>query len=153
MDVDIVELPEQRVATVSHRGPYHEISEAFGRLGQAAGAAGLFGPGAAMLAIYHDDPRTTPVDQLRSEAGIVVAPSKQIPEGLNERVIPAGRFARTKWVGPYEDLPAVWQRFMGEWLPASGHRMRDPMSLEIYRNTPGQVPRERLITELYIAIA
>ena len=56
MQVEIRELPAQRLATVEHRGPYNRISEAFARLGQIAGPAGLFGPQAAMIALYFDDP-------------------------------------------------------------------------------------------------
>jgi len=37
MKVEIKEMPELRVATVSHVGPYHRISEAFARLGEIAG--------------------------------------------------------------------------------------------------------------------
>jgi AraC family transcriptional regulator len=69
MEVAIKEMQELRVATISHVGPYNRISEAFARLGELAGAAGLLGPEAAMLAIYHDDPETTPASELRSEAG------------------------------------------------------------------------------------
>ena len=153
MKVDIIELPERRLATVSHQGPYSKISGAFARLGRIAGIAGLIGPSAEMLAVYHDDPNTTPAPELRPEAAITVSPGVKIPDGLGEGSIPAGRYARTTHIGPYEQLVDIWPRFMGEWLPASGHQMRDGASFEIYRNTPGEVPGEKLVTELYIAIA
>jgi len=152
MNVEIIELPEMRVATVSHRGAYNQISEAFARLGELAGRAGLFGPDSAMIGIYHDDPRTTPEAELRSEAALVISPEAVLPAGLNEQRIPAGRYARTTHVGPYEELADLWPRFMGDWLPKSGYRVRGGASFEIYRNMPGLVPKEKLITELYIAI-
>jgi AraC family transcriptional regulator len=152
-DVHIVAMPELRVAALPHRGPYDGISQAFGRLGQIAGTAGLFGPASAMLAIYHDDPRTTPAAELRSDAGIVIDEGVTLPEGLVERRIPGGRFARTIHVGPYDELPEIWRRFGGEWLARSGHKRHGGASFEIYRNTPGEVPPEKLITELYIRIA
>jgi len=151
-DVEIVEMPELRVAAVRHSGPYSEISRAFGQLGQAAGAAGLFGPGSAMIAIYHDDPRTTPASELRSEAGVVIAEGLTIPAGLVETRIHAGRFARTIHAGPYDELPAIWQEFQGEGLAQVGQRRRSGASFEIYRNTPGEVPDEDLVTELYIPV-
>ena len=152
MDVEILEMPPLRVATVSHVGPYNRIGEAFGKLGQIAGPAGLFRPEAAMLAIYHDDPETTPAAELESEAGIVVSPNAKIPESLGERALPAGPYARTVHKGSYETLGDTWARFMGEWLPRSGHRMTDGVSYEIYRNTPADTPKENLITELYIPL-
>jgi AraC family transcriptional regulator len=153
MNVQIKEMPELRVATVAHTGPYSRISEAFARLGQIAGGASLFGPEAAMLGIFHDDPETTPASELRSEAGLVVSPLAKLPAELGERTLPAGRYATTTHVGPYEQLGDVWSRFMGEWLPRSGQRMADAVSYEIYRNTPEDVPKEKLVTELYIPLA
>jgi AraC family transcriptional regulator len=41
---------------------------------------------------------------------------------------------------------------MGGWLPRSGQRMRDGVSYEIYRNTPADVPKEELVTELYLPL-
>jgi AraC family transcriptional regulator len=106
-----------------------------------------------MLAIYHDDPETTPPSELTSDAGIVVPPQAKLPPELGEREIPGGRYACTTHVGPYEQLGDVWTRFMGEWLPRSGQRMRDSASFEIYRNTPADVPKEKLVTELYIPLS
>lgn len=152
MKVEIREMKEKRVATAAHVGPYHRIADAFGRLGAIAGQAGLIGPGAEMIAIYHDDPETTPAAELRSEAAITIGAGARVPQGLGERLLPAGRYASTTHLGPYEKLGDVWSRFMGEWLPASGERMRDGVSYEIYRNTPENTPKEQLETELYIPL-
>lgn len=149
MDVEIKDMQALRVATVRHVGPYHRISEAFARLGAIVGPAGLMGPGTVMLAIYHDDPETTDPSELRSDAGIVVSAAAPLPPGLGEQRLPAGRYASTTHVGPYEVLGDVWGRFMGEWLPQSGQRMSDGLSYEIYRNSPGEVPKDQLRTELY----
>jgi AraC family transcriptional regulator len=152
MDVTIKEMPELRVATVSHRGPYNRISEAFARLGQLAAGAHLFGPESAMLAIYHDDPETTPEPELRSDAAIVVSRDAKIPADMGELRLPAGRYACTTHFGPYERLGDAWARLMGEWLPKSGLRIADGMSYEIYRNTPAEVPKAELRTELYVPL-
>ena len=67
--------------------------------------------------------------------------------------IAGGRYAHTVHVGPYEQLGDVWARLLGEWVPASGHRIGDGVSYEIYLNTPGEVPKEQLRTELYVPLA
>ncbi|MCY1004512.1 AraC family transcriptional regulator [Nannocystis pusilla] len=121
MHVDIETKPALRVATVTHVGPYNRISEAFARLGALAGPAGLFAtPAAAMVAIYYDDPEVTPPEQLRSDAGLVVPEGVDLPAGLGEQRLPAGRYARTTHIGPYTQLGDAWSRLMGEWLPRSG---------------------------------
>lgn len=150
MSVEIKDLPELRVATVSHVGPYNQIGPAFMKLGELAGKAGLFGPDANMLGIYHDDPRTTPAQDLRSAAGVTLAPDAKVPTGLLEQRVPAGRYASMTHVGPYEQLPEAWNRFMSE-LPQSGKPGHGP-SLEIYRNTPETAPQDKLITELYVPV-
>jgi len=154
MDVEIKELPELRVATVRHIGPYNLIPQAFERLGAIVDHLGVFTrPEAMLVAIYHDDPDSTPTDQLRSDAGLVAPEGMALPEGLVEQRIPAGRYASATHVGPYEQLGDVWARFFGEWLPASGHRLGPGVSYEIYRNTPADVPKKDLRTDLFISIA
>jgi AraC family transcriptional regulator len=154
MNVEIKDMPELRVATLGHVGPYNRISDAFARLGEIAGPAGLLNPRPIMLAIYHDDPETTPTAELRSDAAVVVSPQARVPAELGEQQVRGGRYAHTTHIGPYEQLGDVWGRFMGEWLPRSGERIdSDGVSYEIYRNTPGEVPKEKLETELYVPLA
>lgn len=154
MEVEIVNLPSKRVFTVRHVGPYNQIPQAFERLGAIAAQAGLLPrPGTEMLAIYHDDPETVPLAELRSDAALSVPEGVPVPEGLSEQRIVEGRYARTLHVGPYERLGDTWARLMGEWLPSSGHRMSSGVSFEIYRNTPADAPIDQLRTELYIPIA
>jgi AraC family transcriptional regulator len=154
MNVEIKDLPVLRVATVRHVGPYEQIPQAFERLGAIAGAAGLFGrPGVAMMGLYHDDPDTTAADKLRSDAALVVPEGLAIPEGLVEARLPAGRYACTLFVGPYEQLGEAWARLKHQWLPSSGRRGRPGVSYERYLNTPGEVPDEQLKTELCMPVA
>ena len=152
MNVEIKHQSAFRTGAVEHRGSYFRIAEAFERLGNIAGAAGLLREKPIMLAIFHDDPETTPEPELRSEAAISIPEGAALPAGLHERRVPAGRYAMTTHVGPYEQLPDAWARFMGEWLPNSGERLGDGVSYEVYVNTPMDVPKERLTTELYLPL-
>ena len=153
MNVAIKQMPELRTATVHHVGAYSRISDAFARLGELAGRAGLIKGKPTMLAIYHDDPETTPEAELSSDAALVIDEASQIPKGLGEQRLPAGRYACVLHVGPYEQLGDAWARFMGQWLPQSGERLGEGTSFEIYLNTPMEVPKDQLQTELYIPLA
>jgi AraC family transcriptional regulator len=154
MTVETKSMPELRVGCVRHIGPYEQIPEAFERLGAIAGAAGLFAqPDVMMIGIYHDDPEKTPPGALRSDAAITIPDGMKTPEGLTEQWLPAGRYAWTVHRGPYELLGDVWARLTGEWIPASGHRIAAGPSFEVYRNTPAEVPKEQLVTELFVPIA
>lgn len=154
MDVVIEELPTLYTLCVRHVGPYNQIPDAFARLGSIAGPAGLIGlPQSMMLAVYHDAPEVTPADQLRADACLSVPQGTRAPEGLNELVIPGGRYARTTHVGPYAQLGDAWARFMGGWLPQSGHALGSGVTFEIYRNTPMDTPQDALRTDLYLPLA
>ncbi len=154
MNVETKTLPKLRLATVRHVGPYSRISEAFAKLGERAGSAGLLSdPTTAMLAVYHDDPETTAPEELRSDAAIVVSESAVLPENLTEMQLSAGRYACTTHLGPYTSLGDTWARFMGQWLPQSGHRVGDGLAFEIYENNPSNARPEELRTVLYVPLA
>ena len=53
-NVEIKDMPELRLGSVRHVGPYNRIPEAFQRLREIAVRASLGGPGTNLLAIYHD---------------------------------------------------------------------------------------------------
>jgi AraC family transcriptional regulator len=152
MHVEIKQKPALRVAAMRHIGSYMQINQTFQKLGAVAESAGLYKlKGAMMLAIYHDDPASTPVDQLRSEAAIIVPEDTKIPRELQELRLPAGSYACTLHVGPYEGLGDVWQRLLGEWIPANKFRV-DGLSYELYLNMPGTVPNDQLRTEICVPV-
>ncbi len=154
MKVDVENQLQKRVAVMHHRGPYMEISQAFGRLGTLAGKAGLFeSPVAAMVGIYYDNPTTTLVAELRSDAGLVVPSGIVLPEGLSEVELAAGKYARTRHVGPYHLLSDVWARLLNEWLPRSSYRAGSGPRYERYWNTPMNAKPEQLKTDLYVPLA
>ncbi|MEO8551435.1 MAG: helix-turn-helix domain-containing protein, partial [Kofleriaceae bacterium] len=73
MNATIEKMPEMKVASVHHVGPYTQISEAFAKLHPLAERAGLTKlPGCMMVGIYHDDPEAKPAAELQSDAGLVV---------------------------------------------------------------------------------
>ncbi len=153
MDVSIEIRNEIRVAALAHVGPYNTIGAAFERLGELAGPAGLLStPAALMIAIYHDDPETTPAAQLRSAACVSVGSKAAIPAPLLELRLPAGRWASTLHRGPYAGLGDSWQRLLGQWLPSSGLRMGAGDCCEVYLNLPGAVPEQDLRTLLCVPV-
>lgn len=154
MNVDIHTHAALRVAALEHIGPYNTIGAAFDRLGGIAGPAGLFShPAAQMVAIYFDDPDAVPAGQLRSAAGVIVPDGVALPAGLQEVVLPGGRWASTLHRGSYGGLGDAWQRFVGQWLPGSGHQIRKAECYELYLNHPGNAREPDLETRLCMPLA
>lgn len=153
MNVEVIDMPELRLATIRHIGPYNQITTAFDRLGAVAGPAGIFDqPDVMMLAVYHDDPEVTPQDELRSDAAATVAEDQSIPDEMGELRIPSGKYARYTHIGRYEHLGDVWARLLGVWLAESGYSIGPGGTFEIYRNTPAEVEPDQLHTDLYVAV-
>ena len=153
MQIDIVQLPAIRLATVTHIGPYNQISSAFERLSQVAGPAGLFAqPGALFLGVYHNDPDTDAPEALRSEAAVSVGPDTPIPAALQEMAVAGGRYAKTTHIGGFEHLGDAWSRFVGEALPASGHVTADGPALEVYRSDMRSTPMAEWQTDLMVPL-
>jgi len=116
-----------RLAVSEHRGSYMDIGRAFSRVRDRVGAGSL------MVAIYADDPDAVPVADLRSAAGTVVDPGTEIPHDLVERMVPAGRYAIMRYIGPYSSMHAAYLWLYGQWLPSSGEEPRDH---PIHRGVP-----------------
>lgn len=153
MHVTTESLPSLRVFSLRHVGSYARIGETFARLGAIAQATGLFAdPRATMIALYHDAPEGKPEAELQSDAGIVVSEGQARPDGLDEILLPAGRFAKATHMGSYAGLPAAWARLMGDWLPKSGLRVGDGLPFELYRSDPRFAKEADLVTELYVPV-
>jgi AraC family transcriptional regulator len=151
MDVKTETLPGLRLAALRHTGPYQRIGRAFGQLHDIITRAGL--PHRELVALFHDDPRATPVDQLRSDAGTIVDEGVALPPGLTEQRIPAGRYATVEHRGSYAGLGDAWMRFTGDVEAATGQARAGGVRFERYCNTPMEVPEDQLRTQLYISVA
>jgi AraC family transcriptional regulator len=108
-------------------------------------------PGHALAVQIHSTRESTPPDQLRTDAGVVVPDGIELPAPLTEQRLPAAAYACTVHVGPYERLGDTWHRLMGEWIPSHGRRV-DGLGYERYLNMPGSVPREELRTEICVPV-
>lgn len=141
------------LAALHHRGAYVQIAETCGQLLARVTAAGFWpqiaGP---CVCVYHDDPSVTPVNDLRSEAGLRIAPGTVLPDGLHATTIPGGRVARLTVTGPYTQLPAAWAWLYGPWLAESGEEPADLPGYEVYPNGPQDTPPEGLITYICLPL-
>jgi AraC family transcriptional regulator len=153
MELKVREVPDTRIAAVRHIGAYSEISVAFDRLSVVTAAQNVFsGPETEMIAVFHDDPRTTPEETLRSDAGIIVPRDRPIPASLTERWIPGGVYATVVHVGPYSELEVCWLQFVTEWIPAAGYLFAGLPVFERYLNAPDTTAPEELRTVLFARV-
>lgn len=144
--VRVEERPERRLAVAEHRGSYMGIGRAFARV---VNRMGLRKP---MVAIYEDDPDAVPEAALRAVAGAVVGPEAEVPEDLETRVVPAGRYAVMRYTGPYSSMHAAYLWLYGQWLPTSGHEPRNHPVVEEYLTDPATTPPAQAATDILLPL-
>lgn len=135
-----------RLAVSEHRGSYMDIGRAFSRVRDRVDSGSL------MVAIYEDDPDAVPPADLRSAAGTVVDPGTKIPHGLAERMVPAGRYAIMRYIGPYSSMHAAYLWLYGQWLPSSGEEPRDHPIIEEYLTDPAITPPVDAVTDILLPL-
>jgi len=149
MDLDtsalrIEEIADVRLAAIRHTGPYYEIGKTFWKLRPPK-------PAPTMYALYYDDPESTPVDQLRSEACYELADGEGPCVGAQLVTINGGKYAIYRHIGPYPGLNAAWSTFM-ELLANSDNGSRPGPCFELYVDNCMITPAETLRTDLYAPI-
>ncbi len=141
-----------RLAALPHKGAYFEISRAFQKLSAVMASRDLFRNAGRMIAVFYDDPQSTPEADLRSHAGFEITRRSDLSAPLEDVTLPGGRQAVLTYKGPYAGLPAAYDELFGIWLPASGEEPADTPSFEVYLNSPMDVAPEDLVTELHLPL-
>ncbi|MCK8583392.1 DNA gyrase inhibitor SbmC [Yersinia ruckeri] len=95
-------------------------------------------PAQTWLALYWDNPETTPAAELRADVACSVADDFVLPanasEGVLLQVIPGGTYAvyRTRVIDG--DYAKAWGELYGQHLPASGYVPAEGACYEVYLN-------------------
>ena len=104
------------------------------------------------ICLYHDDPKVTSPDKLRTDICMEVAPSV-CPKGeIGTKKVLEGRFMVALYKGTYQQLGAVYDTLYGKYLPEMGLSLREVPSGEIYLNDPRNTKPEDLLTQIYVAV-
>jgi AraC family transcriptional regulator len=155
--VEVKEMPEFPVVYVRHIGPYAGDSELFeglfGRLMSWAGPRDLLRfPETQVLAVYHDDPKVTDEDKLRTSACISVPKNTPVDGEVGYMTVPGGKFAVARFElgeGEYEE---AWDMVFGGWLPGSGYQPDDRLCYELYQNDPKDHPENKCVVDICVPI-
>lgn len=105
------------------------------------------------IGICPDEASLVPDAEARYQAGFIYEGELPLLHHEVQRLtIPAGRWAVSLHQGSYETCWQSWNRMIRDWLPASGHHLRDTAPFEMYLNHPKQVSPDQLKTEIWIPI-
>lgn len=108
------------------------------------------------ISISQDNPIVTPLEQRRFYIGVILenrkTPISHLLSPFSLKEIPDGMYAVFRYKGTYATLPELYKSIYEQWLPQSIYHQREPLTFEIYQNTPSNTAIDELLTEIYIPI-
>lgn len=144
-EVRIVDFPATPVAVLEHLGDPARIWESVRAFIGWRRRAGLPPSVAATFNIFHGEERI----DLCAATDRPITPN---PEGVGAGLIPGGRCAMLRHVGPAEDLRWAGRFLYAEWLPGSGEEPRDfPLFVQRVRFHP-EVPEHEAVTDVFLPL-
>lgn len=152
--VGIKELQDLNVISVRKTGKYSDAAHlAWSELCKYAYSNKIQNYDSKMIGISYDNPSITAEEKLRYDACITVD-KKVITEGnVFNNQIQGGKYAVFLHKGAYENLFETYSAIFTQWLPESGHKLRDLPIFEMYLNkNPERTKPENLRTEIYVPI-
>ena len=152
MDVQIVVLPETKVAAIEHRGPPHLEHETAKKLVAWRQRHGLSRDRHRSYGVHYTDPYTTPPADHRVDFCLSVdfdVPPN--PEGVIGKVIPGGRCALARHLGSRAHNSAAVFLYR-DWLPRSGETLGDFPIFFHYVNVGPEVRDDEMVTDVYLPL-
>ena len=154
ISVEVKEQSSKKIIYVRLAGAYNGLDycNAWERLWTYIKENNLFGPEIEHLCIYHDDPKVTEANKLRTDVCLTVSKPAQPKGEVGVKELPGGKYAVFRYVGSYDNLHSVYDTIYGKWIPEHGYRIAEFPGYEKYLNHPANTKPEDLITEVYIPI-
>ncbi|WP_321426605.1 AraC family transcriptional regulator [uncultured Bacteroides sp.] len=150
----VIELETKKAIYIRLNGAYSELDfcGTWTRLWAYVKEEKLFSAGIEHISIYHDDPKVTTSEKLRTDVCLVL-PKPVEPKGeIGVKEIAGGKYAVFSYQGPYTNLGIVYDTIFAQWLPGSGYELRNAPLFEKYVNDPSRTEEAKLKTEIYIPL-
>lgn len=150
----VMDIPAKKALYISLTGRYGSLdfSGSWQRLWQFVKEKKLFSAGMEHIAIYHDDPKVTESEKLRTDICLVIKKEARPQGEIGVKEIKDGKFAMFLYKGSYDHLDEVYNTIYSKYLPENNLKLRDYHCFEKYLNHPGRTDPEKLKTEIYIPV-
>lgn len=107
---EIKNLEPIKTIAISHVGDYSALCGAFEKLAAWAGQNNLWAASPKMAGVYHDDPKDTPTDKLRSEACLEDLSGIEPGEGMKHYTISGGKYFVMQVEVIMSEYMEAWQK-------------------------------------------
>jgi AraC family transcriptional regulator len=151
--VKIVNFVETPVAVLEHRGDPQLIGDSIRTFIEWRRQNQLPPEISATFNILYDNPDEVAPEDYRLD--LCAAVNREVAEnefGIVKKIIPGGRCAVIRHVGPGETLGEAIRYLYSEWLPQSGEDLKDfPIYLQRVKFFP-EVPETEAITDVFLPL-
>jgi len=156
-NVEVREINDIHVAYIRYVGPYagdeNLFEGLFERLIKWAAPRGLFTPpDTKILSIYHDDPKITDDEKLRTSVCVTVPENTIVDGEIGKTVVKGGKYAVGRFELNADQYGEAWGAMYQGWLPESGFQPDDEPPFELYLNNPKEHPEGKCIVEIWISV-
>ncbi|NOV02507.1 AraC family transcriptional regulator [Paenibacillus planticolens] len=132
MDFNVEMIPNYRIAYVRQVGPYGPANvQAMQKLKQWAGERNSLTRSAILFGIPQDNPLTTPPDNCRYDACIVLPETEPIDQAVCEGKFAGATYAVCKIKHTTEEVQKAWAEIFPA-LQSGGYRIADKPIVERY---------------------
>lgn len=157
-DVVIEQLEPIVVATIRHGGPHEPrfTDDAWDRLILWASPRRLLGRRFDIrgVGLLWDDPRLFAADARRYDVGVPVDPedARDVEQPAFITVTMPGQYLKVTHRGSYSTLARTYEAALGATMRYENLELAAAPMIELYRDSPAEVPEEDLTTDIYIPV-
>lgn len=148
LQVEVVSLEPFEVVALRNRGAFADLDQAYGALFEWAASAGLVERIVGLHGIPWGDHRDVAPEALAFDCAIRLDTAAAPDAPLRREWLEGGLFARLRHVGPYEGLEDAVDGVLADWLPDSGHALRDAPIRYDFLDDPETVPAPLLRADI-----
>jgi len=154
MKVEVVAFHAVPVAVLEHRGAVEGLNDSIAQFIEWRKSSGLSPVQSSQTyGVAFDDPETTEAEAFRFDiCGSVKSEVPTNPQGVINKVMPAGRCALLRHLGSHDEIGDNVRYLYGTWLPDSGEELRDFPCFFHYLNLFPEVAESELITDIYLPL-
>jgi len=149
IQVTVKKIEPMTVASLSMKGPYTQISEAFSKLYGWIAEKGYV-PAGPPLGVYFNAPGQVPDSELLWEVRSPIVGdihlSRPDERGVGVKRLKSTQVAATMHKGPFDELGKTYEA-LAAWIIENGYEIAGPAE-EVYLSDPQKTRPEELLTEV-----
>lgn len=154
LQVTVTMLEPFDVVALRREGAFDDLDQAFGEIFTWAAEHGWAEQLQQLVGIARTDHRDVPAHECVFDCGMGFGrPPHALPAPLRAMTLGGGAYAVLRHVGSYAGLEAATDMLLRDWLPESGHTLRDAELYYHYLDDPEEVPEPILRADICVPVA